>query len=149
MSLFSNRYSLLVLRLIVGGIFVYASFDKLFNQEAFSKAIYNYQFLPEFFINIFAIVIPYIELFSGLLLLAGIFKRGSSFMISVLLIMFIISLSQAYAKGLDINCACFSLENSGQKSDILWRIAEDILLLISSITIYINSKIKINKENQQ
>lgn len=152
MKIFSNKYFLLVLRLIIGGIFVYASFDKLLNQEEFSKAIYNYKFLPNVFINIFAIVIPYLELITGLFLISGIFKRGSSFIIIVMLIMFIIALSQAYARGLDINCACFELknklENVSQKSDILLRIIEDVLLLIGTIIIFIKSKIIINQENQ-
>lgn len=141
MNFLSNKYFLLILRLIVGGVFVFASFDKLLNQEEFSKAIYNYKFLPEVFINIFAIVIPYVELIAGLFLILGIYKRGSSFLILFLLVIFIIALAQAYAKGLDINCACFSLESSGQKSDILVRIIEDIFLLIASIIIYIKSKI--------
>ncbi len=153
MKFFSNKYFQIILRLIIGGIFVYASYDKLLNQEEFSKAIYNYKFLPEVFINIFAIVIPYIELIAGLLLIFGIFKQGSSFIIIMLLVMFIIALTQAYARGLDINCACFELnnklENVEQKSDILLRIIEDILLLSASIIIFINSKITINKENQQ
>ena len=148
MNFLSNKYFLLILRLIAGGVFLYASLDKLFNQEAFSKAIYNYKFLPTVFINIFAIVIPYLEFISGLLLLLGIFKRGSSFIITVLLIVFIIALTQAYAKGLDISCACFSLETVGQKSDILLRIIEDVLLLIASTIIFIKSKIIINKEIQ-
>jgi len=147
MKILSNKYFLIILRLIVGGFFVFASLDKLMNQEAFARAIYNYKFLPDIFINIFAIIIPYIELIAGLLLIAGIFKRGSSFLISFMLVIFIIALSQAYAKGLDINCGCFSLETVGQKDDILLRIVEDILLLIASIIIYIKSKIIINKEN--
>lgn len=147
MNILSNKYFLILLRLIVGGFFVFASLDKLMNQEAFARAIYNYKFLPDIFINIFAIIIPYIELIGGLLLITGIFKRGSSFLISFMLVIFIIALSQAYAKGLDINCGCFSLETVGQKDDILLRIVEDILLLIASIIIYIKSKIIINKEN--
>ncbi|MEO8666302.1 MAG: MauE/DoxX family redox-associated membrane protein [Ignavibacteria bacterium] len=149
MSFLSNKYLLFVLRLIVGGLFVYASMEKLMNQEEFSKAIFNYKFLPDVFINIFAIVIPYLELISGLLLILGIFKRGSSFIFLVLLVVFIIALTQAYARGLDISCGCFSLETVGQKSDILSRIIEDILLLIATIIIYIKSKIIIIKENQQ
>ena len=147
MNFLSNKYFLLVLRLIVGGTFLYACLDKLLNQELFARAIFNYKFLPDVFINVFAIVIPYIELTASVFLILGIFKRGSSFVIIVLLIVFIISLTQAYARGLDISCGCFSLETVGQKSDILLRIIEDILLLIASILIYKKSKTIINKEN--
>lgn len=140
----------MLLRLIVGGFFLYASFSKLMNQEEFSRAIYNYK-LPYFdsLINISAIVIPSMEFFTGLFLILGIFKRGSSLIISVLLIVFIILLTQAYIRGLDISCGCFSLETIGQKSDILQRIIEDILLLIASILILKNSLNITNKEIAQ
>lgn len=148
MKILSNKYFLIALRLIVGGVFLYATIDKLFNQEEFSKAIYNYKFLPEGLINIFAIVIPYLELITAVLMILGIFLRGSSFLITLLLVMFIIALTQAYARGLDISCGCFSLETVGQKSDILLRIIEDILLLIASIIIFIKSKITIQEKLQ-
>lgn len=152
MNIFSNKYFLIALRIIIGGIFIYASHDKLFNQEEFSKAIYNYKMLPNAFINIFAVIIPYLELFAGLFLILGIYKRGSSLIIIILLIIFIIALTQAYARNLDIDCACFELKNEleskGQKSDILQRIIEDILLLTGTIIIFIKSKIIISKENQ-
>lgn len=148
MNLMSNKYLLIALRIIVGGFFIYASLDKLMNQEEFAKAIYNYKFLPTGLINIFAIVLPYLELITGLLLIAGIYLRGSSMLIAIMLVMFIIALTQAYARGLDINCACFSLENPDQKSDIFNRIIEDILLLAATIIIYTKSKIILTKENQ-
>lgn len=146
MNFLSNKYLLIILRLIVGGFFVYASLDKLINQELFARAIYNYKIIPDIFINVSAIIIPYLELFSGIFLIFGIFKRGSSLIITILLIVFIILLSQAYARGLDISCGCFSLETVSEKSDILQRIIEDILLLTASIIIFIKSKY--NKETQ-
>ena len=146
MNFLSNKYLLIAFRIIVGGVFVYASLNKLMNQEEFAKAIYNYKFLPSALINIFAIVLPYVELIAGLFLIAGIYVRGSSFLILLMLIIFIIALAQAYLRGLDINCACFSLENPEQKSDIFTRIIEDILLLAATIIIYIKSKTILTKE---
>lgn len=146
MNFLSNKYLLIAFRIIVGGVFVYASLNKLMNQEEFAKAIYNYKFLPSALINIFAIVLPYVELIAGLFLIAGIYVRGSSFLILLMLIIFIIALTQAYLRGLDINCACFSLENPEQKSDIFTRIIEDILLLAATIIIYIKSKTILTKE---
>lgn len=146
MNFLSNKYLLIAFRIIVGGVFVYASLNKLMDQEEFAKAIYNYKFLPSALINIFAIVLPYVELIAGLFLIAGIYVRGSSFLILLMLIIFIIALAQAYLRGLDINCACFSLENPEQKSDIFTRIIEDILLLAATIIIYIKSKTILTKE---
>ncbi len=149
MKLIHNRYFQIALRLIVGGVFLYACLGKLFNQEAFAKAIYNYKFMPDALINMMAIIMPYTELFASLFLIFGIFKRGSSFLIGIMLIVFIIALSQAYARGLDISCGCFSLETVSEKSDILQRIIEDILLLAGCVLIYMASiKPRILNENQ-
>ncbi len=154
-NLIYSRIFQIALRLIVGGLFLYASLGKLFNQEAFARAIYNYKFLPDAFINILAIVLPYVEFFSAVFLILGIFRKGSSFLIGVMLIVFIIALSRAYALGLDISCGCFSLETVSEKSDILSRIIQDILLLAGCALIYFNpgkrnnfSENNIIKENQ-
>lgn len=139
MGLFSNRYFQLLLRLVIGGLFVYASLNKVFNQQEFAKAIYNYKLLPGGLVNLFAIVLPYIEFFAGIFLIFGIFKKGSSFLIGSMLVVFIIALTRAYVLGLDISCGCFSLETVSEKSDILQRIIEDILMLIGCILIYFKS----------
>jgi hypothetical protein len=66
-----------------------------------------------------------------------------------MLIVFIVSLTQAYARGLDISCGCFSLETVSEKSDILLRIVEDIFLLGATFIIFIKSKPIIKQEIQQ
>ncbi|HAY34073.1 MAG TPA: MauE/DoxX family redox-associated membrane protein [Ignavibacteria bacterium] len=138
-KILSNKFFLIILRLILGVVFIYASLDKLYNQEEFSRAIYNYKFFPEFLINIFAIVVPYLEIICGILIITGIYLRGSSLIITLMLFFFIIALTQAYIRGLDISCGCFSLETVSNKSDILQRIIEDILLIIASIIVFIQS----------
>lgn len=138
-KILTNKYFLFLLRLILGVVFIYASLDKLYNQEEFSRAIYNYKFFPEILINIFAIVVPYLEIICGILIITGIYLRGSSLIITLMLFFFIIALTQAYIRGLDISCGCFSLETVSNKSDILQRIIEDILLIIASIIVFIQS----------
>ncbi len=147
MGFLSNRYFQLLLRLVIGGLFVYASFSKIFNQQEFAKAIYNYKLLPGELVNILAIVLPYVEFFAGIFLIFGIFKKGSSFLIGAMLIVFIIALTRAYILGLDISCGCFSLETVSEKSDISQRIIEDILMLIGCILIYFKSDKKILTTN--
>lgn len=136
MKFLSNKFFQFLLRLVVGGLFVYASFSKMFNQQEFARAIYNYKFLPDAFINVLAIVLPYVEFFAGAFLILGILRKGSSLLIGSMLVVFIIALTRAYALGLDISCGCFSLETVSEKSDILQRIIEDILLLAACILIF-------------
>jgi len=115
--------TVLVLRLFLGGMFVYASLHKLSDPVAFSKIIYGYKILPAFTINLFAIVLPGIELIAGILLIAGFLCRGSAMVISISLSVFIIALAYNLARGLDFDCGCFSFAHTkhGAAADLLMR----------------------------
>ena len=136
MSFLYNKYFQLLLRFVVGVIFIYSSLDKLFNPGDFAVAVKNYQILPLGLVNISAIIIPYVEFIAGTFLVFGLLKKGSSFTISALLVVFLIALIRAKLTGLDINCGCFSIDSNAPKSDISIRIFEDILMLIGSLIIY-------------
>lgn len=148
MEFLKNKYFLFILRLVLGGLFIYASIDKIINPTEFAKAVKNYDMLPIALVNIPAIILPYLEFFTGLFLIVGLWKRGSSALIIVMLLFFLIGLGQAYARGLDINCGCFSLENSNSTSDILSRIIEDILMLAAAVLIFIGYAVNKTKTNE-
>ena len=71
-----RRAITLALRLVLGGIFIYASLDKIVHPRAFAEIIYNYQILPGSLINLSAVILPWLELFLGLLLISGRFMVG-------------------------------------------------------------------------
>lgn len=138
----SNKYLQFFLRLIIGGMFIYVAYNKLINPEEFAKAIKNYDMLPLQVINVMAIILPYIELFAGIFLILGIYKKGSSAIIAVSLFIFIVALTTAYARGLNIDCGCgFSslIEEKALKSELIIRIIEDIFMLIGVVIVYIYS----------
>jgi len=133
---FSNKYFLTALRIVLGIVFIYASAGKLFNTEEFAKAILRYEFLPIYFVNLMAIIMPWVEFFTGILLITGIFKKASSLLASISLVVFLIALTSAFARGLDISCGCFSLEETSSKGDIIYRIIEDIFMLAGAVIVY-------------
>lgn len=135
-----NKYFQLVLRLILGATFIYASAAKLFHPADFAKAILRYEMLPIYLVNLQAIMMPWIEFFTGVLLILGIFKKGSSLIASASLVIFLVALISAYARGLDISCGCFSLEESSSKGDILYRIIQDFIMLAGTIIVYLFSE---------
>jgi uncharacterized membrane protein YphA (DoxX/SURF4 family) len=69
--------SFIALRLFLGLVFVYASFDKILRPAAFAEIIYNYQILPEALINFTSIFLPWLELHLGLLLILGFWLPGA------------------------------------------------------------------------
>lgn len=126
----SNKYLILGIRLLLGFVFIYAAIDKIAHPAEFAQAIYNYRMLPHWTINFMALVMPWLELFCGILIAAGVFFRGSAFMIGVMLGVFIIAISSALARGLDISCGCFSVEGGhGVAVDLLIR---DILMFVGA-----------------
>jgi uncharacterized membrane protein YphA (DoxX/SURF4 family) len=141
-----NKYFQTALRVILGIIFIYASVGKLFRAEDFAKAILRYEFLPLFFVNIMAITMPWVEFFTGVLLILGIFRKASSLLASASLVVFLIALISAFARGLDISCGCFSLEETSSKGDIIYRIVQDFFMLAGAIVIYKFSDLKKKEE---
>lgn len=143
----SNKYFQIALRVVLGIVFIYASVGKLFRPEDFAKAILRYEFLPIYFVNIMAIVMPWVEFFTGVLLISGIFKKASSIIASISLVVFLIALISAFARGLDISCGCFSLEETSTKGDIIYRIVQDFFMLAGTIIVYKFSNVKKIQEN--
>lgn len=131
--LLENKWIIIVIRLILGGIFIYASYDKILNPEYFARIIRNYHILPVFLVNLFAIILPWIELFSGFLLIIGIFTRGAALVISFLLFIFIIVLIVNVIRGLDVECGCFSTQRGSIVGIEL--ILRDIILFFFSLCI--------------
>ncbi|MDD5362662.1 MAG: DoxX family membrane protein [Ignavibacteria bacterium] len=135
-----NKYFQIIIRLIIGAVFIYASVGKLFHPAEFAKAILRYELLPLGLVNIQAIIMPWVEFTLGILLITGIFKKGTLILASISLVMFLFALISAYARGLDISCGCFSLEETSSKGDILSRIIQDFFMLIGTVIIFLFSK---------
>lgn len=131
----------IVARVILGAVFIYASWDKILHPAGFAKIVENYRILPPFLVNIPAIFIPWIEFLCGVFLIVGIFVGGSSLIIFILLIFFIFALSSATLRGIDTACGCFSTSFETSKVGIE-RIIEDLVLLIICIYVLVYWKAK-------
>lgn len=133
--LFENKYFAIAVRVVLGALFMYASFDKMANPEAFANIIDNYHLLPYQLVNPLAIFLPWLEFITGLLLIIDKWVKGSLLIYSALLVIFIIALSQALIRGLDISCGCFSV-NPSSTSEVWLRIVADIVMLFFSVMLY-------------
>jgi uncharacterized membrane protein YphA (DoxX/SURF4 family) len=101
-------------QLALGAIFVVAALPKIADPPAFAHMIYNYRLLPGGLINLAAITMPWIELFSGLALLLGIWTRPARWIITALLVTFLIAISINLARGNAIDCGCFDVSAAGK-----------------------------------
>ena len=121
----------LLCRVILGVILIYASIDKIVNPAEFAKAIGNYNVLPFGLENLLGIVLPVLELLVGTCLVLGIMIDGAAIIAAGMMVVFIIALSQALFRGIDINCGCFkvTVENGGGHQVGIRRIIEDFIYL--------------------
>ncbi len=137
-NFYKNKYFLLLSRIIIALVFIFAGIEKISNPESFAVSIENYRLFPIFSINIFALIVPWIEVFAGVLLLFNSYVKESSFLINSLLVFFIAIIIVAIIRGLDIECGCFGTMDA-QKAGFS-KIAENITLLILGINVYIQQK---------
>ena len=123
-------------RLVLGGVFIYASLDKIANPAEFAKAIGNYHVLPFGLENLLALFLPWLELLTGLLLIAGIMVDGATILIISMNIVFIFAISQALARGISIECGCFSVSTEGGSNIGFQTILRDFVYLIMAFIIF-------------
>jgi len=128
-------------QIIMGGIFVYASLDKIIHPLDFASILRNYRLLPSGLIIPVAIILPWTELFLGSLLIFGFFPKKAAIGLSLLLMIFVLAILINLVRGLDFNCGCFSTSpGSSRYKGIIW-IARDILIFgLGAIIIFINKK---------
>lgn len=96
-----------LLRLLVGGAFVFAGALKIVDPAKFALDVGNYRLVPHEFINVIAILLPWIEVVAGAFVLAGIWLRDAALVITAMTVMFMLVILSALARGLNIECGCF------------------------------------------
>jgi uncharacterized membrane protein YphA (DoxX/SURF4 family) len=134
MQFLNSKLLLLISRLALGAIFIYASYDKALNPLAFAQIIHNYRIMPPSLINISAVILPWIELLAGALIIAGIWVKGSNLILGGLLVFYIVLLSITAVRGINVNCGCFSTSDV-VRSNLTAVIIRDFVFLIFSLHI--------------
>lgn len=126
-------------RLLVGGVWIVAGALKLPDPAASVRAVRAYSLLPEAIVPTTGHVLPIIEVVVGVALVLGLMTRVMAVVSGLLFLAFIIGISSAWARGLQIDCGCFGGGGyaSDATSDYPWEIARDAgLLLVSAFLVW-------------
>ncbi len=134
----TSEYLSLLLRIYLGFIFIYASMSKLSSPAAFAEAIAFYQIVPYWFVNFFAVVLPWIEFVCGFFLIIGLRTRSVTCVISLLLIIFTVGILINLMRGVPIDCGCFS--NAGNRIS-WWDMLRDLLWLLFAVQIFFYDRV--------
>ena len=133
-------------RLFLGVLLLAASIGKVTQPDAFAQSIANYRILPPPFPMVVATILPWVELFCGLCLIAGFYLRGSSALVVLLFAVFTGTVLSALVRHLDIACGCFSQDP--EVGNIGWtKIIENTGYLLLSIFLFYSKSTKFRLEN--
>jgi len=97
----------LIFRLTLGTVLLVAGYLKAINLQKSAMAVRAYEMLPVSVANLFGHVLPWFEIAIGALLIIGAAVKISAALGGFTMLMFIVAISQAWARGLSIDCGCF------------------------------------------
>ncbi len=132
-NLLDNRFTPFLLRVIIGGIFIYAAVGKILYPADFAEAIANYQLAPAKATNLIAVTLPWVELVAGLLVLNGFRTQSGTLIIFLCLCIFSFGAFTALVRGLDINCGCFT--EASRRVGLMF-LAEEIAMFLACLGIF-------------
>jgi uncharacterized membrane protein YphA (DoxX/SURF4 family) len=120
------RLGLAAVWLVAGGL-------KIGDLAASGRAVNAYQIFPYDVAKIIGAAQPFLEIALGLLLLAGLAVRLVAGISAVVLVVFVAGIVSAWARGLAIDCGCFSSGGqlgAGATPVYGWDIARDVGFLV-------------------
>jgi putative oxidoreductase len=129
----TSKHLAFVLRIFVGCFFIYASMSKIPYPAQFAEATASYRLVPYWFLNLGAVLLPWIEFVCGLFLVIGFLSRASAILIGCMIILFNIMVLINMYWGAPITCGCY--DTVGEP--IGWKkISENVVMLIFTIQVY-------------
>ena len=135
----SSRWSIFTewtLRLVLGLVFIWASWHKILTPDQFAKILYGYGIFPDATINLLAIGVPFIELITGLSLILGLYKRSALILINAMLTGFIIVIAFNLIRGHEFDCGCFSFGDTKGVSSAVELLIRDVFMLGAGLVLW-------------
>ena len=128
-------------RLILGGVLLVAGALKVTDPYSSATSVRAYQILPVDLANFLGFVLPFAEVVIGIFLIVGIWVRLNAIACGALMVMFIIAIGQAWARGISLDCGCFGKGGLLDSDELpVWNytleIARDIVLAAFAVYIY-------------
>ena len=128
-------------RLILGGVLLVAGALKVTDPYSSATSVRAYQILPIDLANFLGFVLPFAEVAIGIFLIVGIWVRLGAIAGGALMVMFIIAIGQAWARGISLDCGCFGKGGLLETDELpVWNytleIARDIGLALLAVYIF-------------
>jgi len=135
----AERWILLVLRIGLGTVFIYAGALKWSDPWKFAEAVAAYKILPESLVNVVALVLPMLEMGAGLLMFTEKWAKIAALIIVLMCLVFFTALVWAIVHHLQVDCGCFG---SGESTVLgTWLpLGRDLVLLVTATWVYLRAR---------
>jgi hypothetical protein len=134
-----------LLRFALALVLFFASADKLLHPQDFAAIVKGYHILPEALVNPVAIWLPWLELLLGLCLVSGFWAEGAVTLTAGLFGVFWVLLIVSAARGIDVNCGCFStrpVDPAVEPTPMLFYIGRDAVFFgLALMTAWVRLKV--------
>jgi len=127
-------------RIAVAAVFLGACIAKIRDPELFALAVNRYRILPGEFVNLVAIVLPWIELTAGLAVLAAParLRAAGALLLAGMLTVFTIAISLNLLRGIEASCGCFSTRADAAVSDG-WNLVRNGALIWLALAAFLDA----------
>lgn len=127
-------------RLAVAGLFLGACIAKIQDPAAFALSVQRYRILPGEWINLVAIILPWIECTMGLAILFGTarWRAAGATVITGMLVVFTLAISLNLLRGIEASCGCFSTRADAAVSDA-WNLVRNLSLIWLSLAVLLDA----------
>jgi uncharacterized membrane protein YphA (DoxX/SURF4 family) len=122
----------LACRLVPAGILLWAGIAKALDQQGSLLSVSSYDVLPDALVRPVATLLPWVEIAIAALLLLGFFVRFAGASTAIVTTIFVVGLIQAKARGLQIDCGCFSAGGAGDGVS-WWDILRDVPIALAGV----------------
>lgn len=122
-------------RILLGGIFLWASVTKVPDMAAFAESVANYRIVPPALVPAVAAAVVGVEIAAGVALVLNVWARAAALVLSALLAVFTVGLASALARGIDLSCGCFG----GNAPATWWTVLRDVVLLLLALGVAASS----------
>jgi len=128
-----SPYLSMFCRILLGVIFIQFALSKILRPAVFAMNVVDYQLMPSWGVNLWALALPWAELVAGLFLILGIRTRTAAIFIGGMNVMFIVGLVNAILQGYPINCGCVG--ETGEPVN-WWKVLKNVAMLLMTVQIF-------------
>lgn len=97
---------------VLGAVLLFSAVQHIRNPYFFLGSVYRYELLDLHVAFIVALILPFIQLFVGVAMIANLFHPTSKMVGGLLFVIFTIVQATALFRGLSISCGCFGPSSS-------------------------------------